>query len=124
MNTLILIQCSEVNGRIEKTKTKKVLIRMDLDFNKIFRSGNNSRNGIYKRFIYWFCKRYFSCDIHPTDNIDKSVYFAHSALGVVINKDSIIDENVVIQHHVTIGRNDHGVPHIRGGHTLVPVQWF
>ena len=104
-----------MNGRIEKTKTKKVLIRMDLDFNKIFRSGCNSKNGIYKRFIYWFCKRYFSCDIHPTDNIDKSVYFAHSALGVVINKDSIIDENVVIQHHVTIGRNDHGVPHIRGG---------
>ena len=88
---------------------------MDLDFNKIFRSGCNSKNGIYKRFIYWFCKRYFSCDIHPTDNIDKSVYFAHSALGVVINKNSIIDENVVIQHHVTIGRNDHGVPHIRGG---------
>ena len=36
-------------------------------------------------------------------------------MGVVINQDAIIDENVTIQHHVTIGKTDKGVPHIRGG---------
>lgn len=88
---------------------------MDLDFNKVFKSGQNSKNGLYKKFIYWFCKHYFYCDIHPNDNIDRTVTFAHNALGCVINKDAIIDENVTIQHHVCVGKNNHGVPHVRGG---------
>ena len=88
---------------------------MDLDFNKIFKTALKSNNGLYKKFIYYFCKHYFYCDIHPNNNISDRVEFAHNALGVVINKDAIIEENVVIHHHVTLGRNDSGVPHICEG---------
>lgn len=88
---------------------------MDLDFNKIFKRGCNSKSKLYKKLIYWFCKHYFYCDIHPTSNISSSVQFAHNGLGIVINEDAIIEENVIIQHHVTIGSNGRGVPHVRGG---------
>lgn len=37
-------------------------------------------------------------------------------MGTVVNEDAFIDENVIIQHHVTIGRNEKGgVPRIRDG---------
>ena len=88
---------------------------MDLDFNNVFKSGQKSKSKIYKKFIYWFCKHYFYCDIHPNENISGDVQFAHNALGVVINKNAILEGNIIIQHHVTIGSNNSGIPRIRGG---------
>lgn len=88
---------------------------MDLNFNKIFRSALKSKSKWYKKFVYWFCKHYFYCDIHPDDNIAYDVEFAHGALGVVINKNAKLDSGVTIQHHVTIGSTDKGAPCIRGG---------
>ncbi len=87
---------------------------MELNFNQIFHFAANKKKW-YQKAVYWFCKHYFYCDIHPSNKIHNSVYFAHNAMGVVINQDAIIDENVTIQHHVTIGKTDKGVPHIRGG---------
>ena len=87
---------------------------MDLSINTLMRSGCRSKNKLYKKFVYWFCKHYFGCDIHPNDRLSLSTNFAHNGLGVVINDDAIIDKNVLIQHHVTIGTNGNGVPHIRG----------
>ncbi|MBR6698063.1 MAG: hypothetical protein IKL73_07370 [Lachnospiraceae bacterium] len=58
--------------------------------------------------------------------IGKNVVFEHNALGVTIYPDSIIEDNVHIQHHVTIGLRTHnsGSPIIRkgafiGAHTLI-----
>ena len=87
----------------------------DLDINKVLRSGIKSHNRLYKKYIYWLCKHYFYCDIHPNDNIDQSVRIAHNGLGIVINEEAVIDQNVEIQHHVTIGSNGKGVPHIEEG---------
>lgn len=84
----------------------------DFDLNKIFSFAVKQKSTILKRVIYWFCKHYFYCDIHPTSNISSSVKFVHDGLGVVINEDAVIGEGVVIFHHVTIGRNDGGVPRI------------
>ncbi|RHP51231.1 hypothetical protein DWZ37_05095 [Clostridiaceae bacterium AF31-3BH] len=89
----------------------------DLDINYIINKAIESKSKMYRKIIYWFCKRYFHCDIHPNDNIHPSVKFAHNGLGVVINEDSVICEDVIIQHHVTIGSNEHGVP-IIGGYSL------
>ena len=87
---------------------------MDLNINNLLQSACKSNWTLYKKFIYWFCKHYFYCDIHPTDRISESVTFTHNGLGVVVNDDAVIDENVLIQHHVTIGTNGKGVPRIRG----------
>lgn len=81
---------------------------MELDYNIIFKSAQRSKIKFYKKFVHWFGRHYFGCDIHPNDNISNSVSFAHNALGVVINADAIVQDNVIIQHHVTIGRNDRG----------------
>lgn len=94
---------------------------MDLNINKVLLWGRKSKNKICKRLIYWFCKHYFCCDIHPTDKISPTAKFAHNGLGVVINEDAIISDNVLIQHHVTIGTNGKGVPQIGGGSGLVPM---
>lgn len=88
---------------------------MDLNINTILQSACKRKWTIYRKFVYWFCKHYFYCDIHPTDRISENVVFAHNGLGVVVNDGAIIDENVLVQHHVTIGTNGKGVPHIRGG---------
>lgn len=88
---------------------------MDIDINNLLKLAHRSKSKLFNRFIYWFCKHYFYCDIHPGNNISPSVEFAHNGLGVVINEDAIIEEKVVIQHHVTIGSNGNGVPHILNG---------
>lgn len=91
---------------------------MDLDINRVFRSALKSKCKLYRKFVYWFCKHYFYCDIHPNRNIHESVVFAHNGLGIVINEDVIIGENVHIQHHVTIGSNGRGCPTICGGASI------
>lgn len=58
----------------------------------------------------------YGCDIPYEATIGENVKFAHSALGVVVHPDSIIEDGVFIQHHVTIGVNhskEEGVPIIR-----------
>ena len=45
----------------------------------------------------------YQCDIPLATTIDKSVYFNHNAFGCVINPNTVIKENVNIQHGVTIG---------------------
>ena len=58
----------------------------------------------------------YCCDIPKEAKIDKSVEFPHHALGVVITPSAIIEENVIIQHHVTIGISKEGqTPIIRKG---------
>lgn len=58
----------------------------------------------------------YGCDIPRQARIDKTVEFPHHALGVVITQDAIIEENVTIQHHVTIAISKKGQkPIIRKG---------
>ena len=80
----------------------------DFDVNKVLQLGRKTNSKFLKKLIYWFCKHYFYCDIHPNNNIGNSVVFAHNALGVVINGDATIGERVMIQHHVTIEKNTKG----------------
>lgn len=87
----------------------------DMDINTILRSGRHSKLKLYRNFTYWFCKHYFGRDIHPDMAMEDTVRIAHNGLGCVINKDAVIAENVVIQHHVTIGREKNGVPVISEG---------
>ena len=47
----------------------------------------------------------YSCDIPRKAKLGKDIYFPHNALGVVINANAKVGDNVVINHHVTIGVN-------------------
>ena len=88
---------------------------LDLDINKLLKKGRNSKSKIYKKFINWFIRHYFSCDIKCDSKINDTVYFAHNGLGTVINEECVIEEGCVIQHHVTIGRKrkkDKKVPYL------------
>ena len=84
----------------------------DLDINAVLRSRRHSKQKIYRKFVYWFVKHYFLCDIHPNMQMADTVQIAHNGLGCVINQDAVIGENVIIQHHVTIGLGKGGVPKI------------
>ena len=65
------------------------------------------------KMIFRRMRIFYSCEIPYTCQIDKTVYFAHNALGVVINSTAVIDENVTIYQNVTIGnRNSSKGPHI------------
>lgn len=97
---------------------------MDLNINKVLRSAIRSHQTIYRKFVYGFCKHYFYCDIHPTDKISPTAEFAHNGLGVIVNEDATIGDNVLIQHHVTIGTNGKGVPQIGGGQDWCPCYNF
>ncbi len=55
----------------------------------------------------------YSCDIPRKAQIGKNVSFPHRGLGVVINPDCVIEDNVSIQHHVMLGRGIDGCPVIR-----------
>lgn len=63
----------------------------------------------------------FGCDVHVKTNIDKSVKFSHNALGVVINANSVIKENTLILHQVTLGGNLGKKKVIDGRRTTAPV---
>ena len=54
------------------------------------------------KLIFRHMRFFYSCEIPYTCKIDKTVFFAHNALGVVINSFAIIDENVIIYQNVTI----------------------
>lgn len=73
-------------------------------FNIIYKLSRKIRGGSL------LLKILFSCDIPKEAKIGKNVNFAHSGLGVVINAGSIIEDNVSIQHHVTLARGKNGCP--------------
>lgn len=80
---------------------------------------NSSRwgGGVILRKIRSFCIRsmslfirwYYHCEIPYNLNIS-GCYFNHQGFGVVINPRTSLGNNVNIQHSVTIGENDRGVP--------------
>lgn len=90
---------------------------IDLDINKVLRSGRKSKSKLYKSFINWFIRHYFYCDVKCTTEIADSVFLAHNGLGTVINDKAIVNNDVTIQHHVTIGKKNscEGAPVINKG---------
>lgn len=56
-------------------------------------------------FIRW----YYHCEIPYSLDIT-GCYFNYQGFGVVINPHTSLGNNVNIQHSVTIGENDRGVP--------------
>lgn len=56
-----------------------------------------------KRFIY-------SCDIPSSCDIDRTVKFSHSGLGVVVHANARIEADTSIQPHVVIGKAEGGIP--------------
>ncbi len=60
----------------------------------------------------------YGCEIPRMAQIGNNVTFIHRGLGTVISSFAIIEDNVRIQHHVTIGTLDNGerkAPIIRRG---------
>lgn len=58
----------------------------------------------------------YGCDIPYEAQIGKNTFFAHRGMGTVVHPDAVIEDDVFIQHHVTIGVNhskEEGVPVIR-----------
>lgn len=55
--------------------------------------------------FYRIMRHRFMCDIPLTQNISDKAYFNHNGFGIVINPNAIIEDNVNIQHSVTIGAN-------------------
>ncbi len=89
---------------------------LDFDINKTIKKGRKSKIKIYRKYIDWFIRHYYYCDIKCDCKISDSVIFAHNGLGTVINKNAVIYDDVIIQHHVTIGANNDGkTPIIKKG---------
>lgn len=58
----------------------------------------------------------YSCVIPYTCEISSTVNFPHNALGVVINSNSIIEDNCTIYQNVTIGNRNSSIgPKIKNG---------
>lgn len=78
---------------------------------------NCSRFKIEKKILRRIFRLLYSFDV-PAEcmpNIHPSVEFVHNGLGVVLNKNVVIEENCRIFHNVTIGERKHvcgGAPHI------------
>lgn len=62
---------------------------------------------ILERIIRW----YYHCDIPRQATID-GVYFCHKGFGTVIHPKAVIGQGTIIQHRVTIGEINEGVPYI------------
>ena len=79
--------------------------------NRLLSIGYDCRLTIVKKIINRIIRIRYSCDIPCQAKIDKSVIFAHDALGVVIHQDAIIKENAaigpgaIIIGKVTVGEN-------------------
>lgn len=80
----------------------------------IYSRMHSSKNMIYQRWLHYFLRVMYACDIMPQTVIGKDAHFAHCGLGVVINQDVIIGDYAKIGAHVVIGgRNGNPiVPHI------------
>ncbi|MDM5314909.1 hypothetical protein QUF49_02820 [Fictibacillus sp. b24] len=77
-------------------------------FNKLLKSGLTSNSNIKRKLVTVIMKAYYSSDISLDASIAETVHFCHSGFGTVINPKSIIEENVTIQHRVTIGEKNPG----------------
>lgn len=64
---------------------------------------NNSRRGFCKKFWHYWLRIIYSCDIMPGLRIGDGCIFPHRGLGVVINPDCVIGNNVRIGANVVIG---------------------
>lgn len=87
----------------------------DLDINKVLRFGRKSKLKITKKATDWFIRRYFASHIYCETQMADTVFIAHGGIGTVINPSTIIEDNVYIQHRVTIGVShlNSGAPKIR-----------
>lgn len=75
---------------------------------KIFLLSNklNKKNVPFIPKLLWMVNRIvFTTDIPPKTNIHKSVTLNHNGMGVIINGNSIIKEDVFIGSHVLLGGN-------------------
>lgn len=81
---------------------------------RLYKKMHTSKNTVYRKIIHFYLRAVYSCDIMPQTKIGKNPHFAHTGMGVVINKDAVIGDNVKIGAHVVIGgRNENPVvPHI------------
>lgn len=55
---------------------------------------------------------YYQCDIPFEAKIDDTVYSCHGGFGTVIHPKAEIGPETIIQHRVTIGETERGVPSI------------
>lgn len=71
--------------------------------------------------VNFLLKLLYSCDIPRKVRIGNNVVFPHNALGVVIHPDTLIGNNVCIQHHVLLGeKNGCGAPVINDNVVINP----
>ena len=79
---------------------------------KIYSRMHRSKNKFKKRFLHFYLRIIYACDIMPGTLIGEGAKFAHNGLGCVINEDVIIGQNCNIGAGVTIGG--------RSGNPVVP----
>lgn len=87
------------------------------NINWVLRWGRKSKHPIIHGILNQFIRHWYACDIYCQTQIADTVNIVHGGLGCTINKDCIIEDNVLIQSKVTIGiaRIGGGVPIIRKG---------
>ena len=76
-----------------------------MSVSKCLQVGQKSKGGA-RRFIHWFMRHYYCCDIPLDTDIASDVIFQHSALGVVISKYAVVESGVTIMHGVTLGASN------------------
>lgn len=81
---------------------------------RLYKKMHTSKNAIYRKLLHFYLRTVYTCDIMPQTVIGENTHFAHQGMGVVINQDAVIGNNVKIGAHVVIGgRNGNPiVPHI------------
>lgn len=92
-----------------------------MGLNKLLKMGRKS-NIVLRKLINWTTRRLYSCDIPCDTNIADTAFFAHEGLGCVVNRECVIEDNVFIQHRVTIGvkRSGEGAPVIKKNVAIGP----
>ena len=70
---------------------------------KIVQRMNNSKLRYVRMFWHYWLRVIYACDIMPGTKIGNGCKFPHRGLGVVINQDAVIGDNVKIACNVTIG---------------------
>lgn len=81
-----------------------------------FSSGVGGKCIIEKR--YFITQIIHSCDIRLCIQIGNNVKFGHRGIGIVIHKDAVIGDNVIIMQNVTIGAKNGFAPVI-GNNVLI-----
>ena len=80
---------------------------------KTIKRMNSAKSSLIRRFWHIWLRTVYSCDVMPGLKIGDGCIFAHQGLGVVINPDCEIGNNVKIGANVGIGG--------RGGNPIVPI---